>query len=172
MLDWLHSVLSWWSRSCAVHWNIMQNRLNRIHSAKIFYINYYSTHRLYSNINPYASRELCHYFHFNLSYQCTLENNFSALEETVRKGKVGVCLALMALPMILNSHNFSVCNLWTADVNECTSGTDRCHRYATCHNTCGSYTCSCNPGYTGNGFSCTRKYIYLWQMSFFLFPSV
>ena len=44
------------------------------------------------------------------SCQFVLENNFSALEETVRKGKVGVCLALMALPMILNSHNFSVCN--------------------------------------------------------------
>ena len=44
--------------------------------------------------------------------------------------------------------------LWTADVNECTRGTDRCHPHATCYNTEGSYTCYCNPGYTGSGRSC------------------
>ena len=47
--------------------------------------------------------------------------------------------------------------LWTADVNECTRGTDRCHHHATCYNTEGSYTCSCNPGYTGSGRSCIGK---------------
>ena len=46
-----------------------------------------------------------------------------------------------------------------ADIHECTRGTDRCHRHATCHNTEGSYYCSCNTGYTGNGFSCTSKFI-------------
>ena len=41
----------------------------------------------------------------------------SALEETVRKGKVGVCLAVIALPfhlfsyMIRSSHKFFVCKL-------------------------------------------------------------
>ena len=57
--------------------------------------------------------------------------------------------------------NFSSCVYWTADVNECTRGTDRCHPRATCHNSYGSYTCSCNTGYTGNGRSCTGKYRYL-----------
>ena len=45
--------------------------------------------------------------------------------------------------------------LMSADVNECSRGTDRCHLHATCRNIQGSYTCSCNTGYTGNGFSCT-----------------
>ena len=46
-----------------------------------------------------------------------------------------------------------------ADVNECTRGTDWCHFRATCRNTQGSYTCSCNSGYIGNGFSCTGKLV-------------
>ena len=45
--------------------------------------------------------------------------------------------------------------MWTADMNECTSGIHGCNLHATCHNTQGSYTCSCNRGYTGNGFTCT-----------------
>jgi len=36
--------------------------------------------------------------------------------------------------------------LETTDVDECTGGTDRCHLHATCTNTQGSYTCSCNNG--------------------------
>ena len=51
-------------------------------------------------------------------------------------------------------------DLWTADVNECTAGTDSCHSHATCHNTQGSYTCSCNSGYTGSGVSCAGRCSY------------
>ena len=52
------------------------------------------------------------------------------------------------------------CWLWTADVDECTEGTDSCHDDATCNNTYGGYICSCNTGYTGDGFVCTSKLIY------------
>ena len=48
-------------------------------------------------------------------------------------------------------------DLCPADVNECTSGADWCHPNSTCYNTQGSYTCSCNTGYIGNGFSCFGK---------------
>jgi len=42
------------------------------------------------------------------------------------------------------------------DVDECTLGTDTCHSsLATCTNTVGSYTCTCNAGYTGDGSTCT-----------------
>lgn len=46
------------------------------------------------------------------------------------------------------------CNLFCADINECRMEIDSCSE--NCHDTVGSYTCSCNAGYTlnSNGFTC------------------
>ena len=41
----------------------------------------------------------------------------------------------------------------TVDVNECAG--DPCDGNATCNNTNGSYTCTCDPGFTGDGFNCS-----------------
>ena len=59
--------------------------------------------------------------------------------------------------------------IFAADLNECTALASACHVNAQCHNTIGSYGCTCNPGFTGNGKTCTgtqfrngkviRKYI-------------
>jgi hypothetical protein len=38
-------------------------------------------------------------------------------------------------------------------VNECLSNTT-CDGNATCNNTEGSYTCTCDSGYSGDGISC------------------
>ena len=43
------------------------------------------------------------------------------------------------------------------DIDECTMGTDNCAPEATCTNTEGSFSCTCNQGYTGNGTVCTGK---------------
>jgi hypothetical protein len=42
------------------------------------------------------------------------------------------------------------------DIDECKDETqvNNCNRYATCVNTYGSYMCSCEPGFTGNGSQC------------------
>ena len=40
-----------------------------------------------------------------------------------------------------------------SDIDECSSWP--CHTDATCNNTAGSYSCDCNPGYAGNGFTCS-----------------
>jgi len=42
------------------------------------------------------------------------------------------------------------------DVDECLEGTDDCDVNATCANTPGSFTCTCNVGYSGDGATCTE----------------
>ena len=45
-----------------------------------------------------------------------------------------------------------------ADIDECAT-TNNCDSNATCTNTPGSYTCTCNHGYNGSGITCEGKYI-------------
>ena len=45
--------------------------------------------------------------------------------------------------------------LLNADVDECISGISDCNDDSDCSNTQGSYTCSCKPGYTGDGKNCS-----------------
>jgi hypothetical protein len=45
--------------------------------------------------------------------------------------------------------------LCDTDVDECTLALDNCDANATCANTTGSFTCTCNAGYTGDGVTCT-----------------
>ena len=43
------------------------------------------------------------------------------------------------------------------DIDECALEMDICHENATCSDVIGSedsYNCTCNAGYTGDGFSC------------------
>ena len=44
-----------------------------------------------------------------------------------------------------------------SDVNECSRGTSQCSSNATCTDTIGSYTCSCNAGFSGDGFYCQGR---------------
>ena len=46
-----------------------------------------------------------------------------------------------------------------ADVDECSASISVCDVNANCKNTRGSYRCFCNPGFTGNGKTCTGKRI-------------
>ena len=42
-------------------------------------------------------------------------------------------------------------------MDECSLNLHDCHEDGHCNNTKGSYYCTCNTGYTGNGVSCTGK---------------
>ena len=46
----------------------------------------------------------------------------------------------------------AICNF--PDINECMTREHNCHEDATCNNTKGSWNCSCNQGYAGNGTNC------------------
>ena len=43
----------------------------------------------------------------------------------------------------------------STDIDECSMGSDNCRTDAQCTNNNGSFTCTCNDGYTGNGVTCT-----------------
>ena len=47
---------------------------------------------------------------------------------------------------------------FNADINECLMGTPNCAENATCTNTIGSYLCTCNEGYIGDGSVCEGKH--------------
>ena len=46
------------------------------------------------------------------------------------------------------------CFLLLTDIDECVSGVHDCHRSASCANTVGSYTCTCNHPLAGDGKTC------------------
>ena len=45
------------------------------------------------------------------------------------------------------------------DIDECSGGQHTCHSQAYCTNSAGSYSCTCNSGYSGNGRSCSGNII-------------
>ena len=55
-----------------------------------------------------------------------------------------------------------------SDLNECTLGSYTCDSNAECHNTVGSYTCSCRNGFTGNGKTCIGEKLTLLSSVSFL----
>ena len=49
-------------------------------------------------------------------------------------------------------------SVFLIDINECTEETHSCDGNASCTNTIGSYNCTCNFGFEGNGLHCTGMY--------------
>ena len=45
------------------------------------------------------------------------------------------------------------------DINECQTNNGGCNSDATCTNNQGSFTCTCEVGFTGNGFQCSGVFL-------------
>ena len=56
------------------------------------------------------------------------------------------------------------------DINECLS--DPCDLNANCTNQRGSFYCTCNNGYSGNGFTCNGKHFNFELICNFVFVMV
>jgi len=48
-------------------------------------------------------------------------------------------------------------SIYLADIDECAVGNGGCSADASCSNTAGSFSCSCNAGYDGDGFDCAGQ---------------
>jgi len=46
------------------------------------------------------------------------------------------------------------------DTNECLTNNGGCHAQAICSNSPGSFSCTCKPGYLGDGFNCTGNFLF------------
>ena len=53
------------------------------------------------------------------------------------------------------------------DIDECTAGKHNCDQNADCQDNDGSFTCTCNGGYTGDGVTCAGKVPFAVRLSTF-----
>jgi hypothetical protein len=92
------------------------------------------------------------------SYTCTCDTGYSG-DGFSCDGKNRIEIEI-AIPVIITKkpdmRNSKLHILIIIDVNECVTESP-CHTNATCNNTDGSYTCTCDTGYSGDGFSCDGK---------------
>ena len=56
--------------------------------------------------------------------------------------------------LIVTIDDKSIC---LSDINECATGSENCDVNAVCTNTDGSFTCTCQSGYAGDGVTCHKN---------------
>ena len=66
---------------------------------------------------------------------------------------MGVLIIMQCCTKLSNISSFS----FHSDVDECNASSPVCDLNAKCNNTIGSYRCTCNTGYHGDGKSCQGK---------------
>lgn len=79
------------------------------------------------------------------SFNCTCNNGFRG------NGTDGYCSGKI---LICNLNNIEIYCVSCTDVDECTEF-EPCHANASCKNLVGSFECTCNEGYQGDGMICS-----------------
>lgn len=84
-------------------------------------------------------------------YNCSCKDGFSGNGTTCQSKLQIKSHVLFTVPnMALRTYFIIV----SPDVDECTMNFHLCNESAECTDTIGSYNCTCNSGYTGDGFFC------------------
>lgn len=104
---------------------------------------------------PPAKRCACDAPYVGDGFTCTMGKSCAKPCRAPSKCHDGKC---MCNPGYWFSWANSSCN----DVNECKPNKQgqlfsNCNTYATCKNTIGGFSCTCNTGYTGDGVTCVKK---------------
>jgi len=69
---------------------------------------------------------------------------------------IGHISVLVCLPVYQQCDNILNITLSVGvDIDECAENNGGCSDQAVCSNTEGSFACSCNDGFAGDGFTCT-----------------
>ena len=96
-------------------------------------------------------------YSFSNKTKTLLWNSFNMTDNAIFK-----CLCLSFLvPAPLN-----LLGLFFTDIDECNAANNSCHENAWCNNSQGSFTCSCMPGYKGDGYNCTGKILLVFSNPF------
>lgn len=82
----------------------------------------------------------------------TCNNNLAANGQCQQQSKPGFACGATTCPEPGGTTVYGAC----LDVNECDSNQDNCDVNAACTNTIGSFDCSCDDGWEGNGNTCTK----------------
>ena len=97
------------------------------------------------------------------SFECTCNRGFEGDGVNCTSMYMSLKMCYMNCNLMYNAASWVICIAvlqtlfcFCLDINECQlSSLNDCDGNADCIDTIGSYNCSCNPGYEGDGFNCT-----------------
>ena len=87
----------------------------------------------------------------------SLTRIYTYADQCLRIGPMGECFVVIfgAFSTTSVNHLFSKRFFWLQATSKTYQGTHKCDSKARCDNLIGNYTCTCDRGYSGDGFKCS-----------------